>query len=328
MSDSDDNAYSDYLGNRRAALQKKRQPVRVCESDDSDDDFDTSGPSPMRKKTRETQLFPDDSDDDECVEVEKETYSQKVRHEIDDVEEAYRRSIYKRETVIHAPVEKNNVISGLLKICEGWDEAAKSGAQPEVEDVKDDSDADESSIAAENFPVTVVILDCESHGNDMKSRHDIFLESTFSEIRRIYATKWGCPVSCVVFSHNGKTIDTYTTPQSLGWRPMTLPHPLIEASKEAGEPAEVFTIENSPDSFTIKVLLASRRKPVQVEAAKDTTIQEILQKVIDAFVEDKEENIPSIESMKVVFDNERIKDVNITCEQLDLEDDDCIEVYF
>lgn len=87
MSDSDDNAYSDYLGNRRAALQKKRQPVRVCESDDSDDDFDTSGPSPMRKKTRETQLFPDDSDDDECVEVEKETYSQKVRHEIDDVEE-------------------------------------------------------------------------------------------------------------------------------------------------------------------------------------------------------------------------------------------------
>lgn len=109
---------------------------------------------------------------------------------------------------------------------------------------------------------------------------------------------------------------------------MTLPHPLIEASKEAGEPAEVFTIENSPDSFTIKVLLASRRKPVQVEAAKDTTIQEILQKVIDAFVEDKEENIPSIESMKVVFDNERIKDVNITCEQLDLEDDDCIEVYF
>ena len=90
MSDSDDNLDDDYLERRRVALQKKRQPVRVYESD-SDDDF-PSKKKLVAKRQREIEESKD-SDDDSFVE-KPDRRGEHQKHRIEDVEGG---SVYKHK---------------------------------------------------------------------------------------------------------------------------------------------------------------------------------------------------------------------------------------
>ncbi|EFO98494.1 hypothetical protein GCK72_010052 [Caenorhabditis remanei] len=322
MSDSDDNLDDDYLERRRVALQKKRQPVRVYESD-SDDDF-PSKKKLVAKRQREIEESKD-SDDDSFVE-KPDRRGEHQKHRIEDVEGEYRRKIFRTDTVIHVQNEKNDALGKAMRLAEKMCHS-KSTESPErvIDQPEDPAD---SSIVAASFPVTVTIVDCVSRlsSTGLINKHDLPLTSTFSEIRNGLAEKWKCRVDEVTLTYNGKVIGDSETLRDIGMSPLQMPQPKVEAFKEEKKAPEVFTVEGTPDHITIKAQLKDRKKPIHIEVLKETTVEEMMQKVINVLSEGGEKCIPTIETMKVMFDDEYCINTQ-TCEELGLEEADCIDIY-
>lgn len=333
MSDSDSDTYTDYLKSRQAALQKKRPTVK-CDESDSDDDF--CGVQPIVKKRREVVQLVEEEEEEQESFVEPGTHDQHLKNKMDEMEErefceitlilpksicsVYRKQLFSKAEYMINSKSTDNVLTKSLKMCDNMD------GDEEEKDVEEVSEADTSACKTV-IPATIEVLDCEI-SKDGRQRHEVPLNASFFEVRKALAATWKCGLDEVVLTYLGNTITAQATPRTLGIRPLQIPLPVIEAfKKEAVAPREVFTIENSPDYITLKVQLQNRKKPVHVQARPMMTILQIKQRLLEALIEEKEANIPTLEQMKVMFDDEYINDDDETCESLGLEEADCLDIY-
>lgn len=335
MSDSDDdNTYSNYLESRRAACLKKRQPVQTCDSDSDDDDFPAKRAAVTRKVSKGQEAGAGGYSDDDSILDCDQKHDEVVSKRLDNFEDEYRRKIFdSKDSVIHVHNEKNDALMKTLRKVDAC-------CDPELEEelTKKEKKPDLSILEEESTLVTFIIMDCESRLTDSgtRNRRDVDLNSTFFEIRKELAEKWKCRVNEVSLTYEGRKVVESDTPKTLGFVATQLPLPHIQAAKEqfveiADGPSspKVVIIETISDAITIKVQLKNRKKPVHIQLLGENTVEDIMQKVIEALTAAGEpaDKIPPIGDMKAMFDDEYC-DNSQTCKDLGLEDADCIDIYY
>ncbi|UMM23428.1 hypothetical protein L5515_004154 [Caenorhabditis briggsae] len=322
MSDSDDNTYDDYLESRRAAIQKKRKPVAVYESD-SDDDFPVKKTEP-NKKMRSYE--PNGDSDDDSIFEEVRNHDEVMTDKLDNLEEEYRRELTNsKHSVLHVQGTTNDYLTKTMEKVGAFLEPEK---QIEIEDICIDK-ADTSSTQKESTTVRVVINDCESRISKRNCR-DMDIHSTFAEVRKELSLKWMCHFNEVHLMYNGNRIGD-VTPHELGIVPFQVPLPEFDAIREEKErpsnviSPKVITIETVSDAISIKVQMKNRKKPIHLSVTEETTVEDIMKKVIESLAGDA--SIPSLSKMKAMFDDEYCENSQ-TCKDLGLEDADCIDIYY
>uniref|UniRef100_A0A1I7T2G3 Ubiquitin-like domain-containing protein n=1 Tax=Caenorhabditis tropicalis TaxID=1561998 RepID=A0A1I7T2G3_9PELO len=333
----DDNAYGNYLQSRRAVINKNRQPVRTYESD-SDDDFADDKTSKIKRKRADSSF--DESDEESSV-INVETHQDCFKVIMDHAEEEYTRKICHNEGLIHVrSIERNDALMKAIQVVKDMEhdvEVAEVEEPGEVVTIPEEKEETaDMSVDTLVFAVSVVIVDCESclKNTEARLRREVPLESTFIEVRRELADKWKCRPDQVILTCNDTTIDMKTTPKDLGLFPLQVPQRILatkkggeELSRPPAEHTEVITVDTD-GSITIKVQIQSRRKPMHVKVSEETTVQELKQKIIDAMIEEGVDEIPSIETMKMMFDDEYLLNMDETCESIGLEDADCVDIYY
>ncbi|ULU00769.1 hypothetical protein L5515_004154 [Caenorhabditis briggsae] len=71
--------------------------------------------------------------------------------------------------------------------------------------------------------------------------------------------------------------------------------------------------------------MKNRKKPIHLSVTEETTVEDIMKKVIESLAGDA--SIPSLSKMKAMFDDEYCENSQ-TCKDLGLEDADCIDIYY
>ncbi|EGT52074.1 hypothetical protein CAEBREN_29106 [Caenorhabditis brenneri] len=343
MSDSDDdNVYSDYLTNRRVTVQRNRQAVATYESD-SDDDLAFLGKGSAPKRKREDDILADSDEEESFVTKVVETHNQKFKNKMDDLEEEYRKNVFNdNDGMIRvSTMDRNDALSNVIKTVQTLNRQTKTSTSAAGEEEEVEQEKDEEVVVADvstgSFPVSLIIMDYECKGGDIRNRRELPLNSTFYEVRKEYAQKWNCRVDLVNLTYNGVKIEDQTTPKDLGFRPLEVPE-RIDANKLGGADGvfekspspttEVMNVDNETDYITLKVQLKNRRKPVHIKATDDTTIHDLKERIIQALTAQGENKIPTTDKMKVMFDDEYLTDMNQTCKEIGLEDADCVDIFF
>lgn len=344
MSDSDDdNVYSDYLTNRRVTVQRNRQAVATYDSD-SDDDLAFLGKASAPKRKREEDVLADSDEEESFVTKVVETHNQQFKNKMDDLEEEYRKNVFNdNDGMIRVnTMDRNDALSNVMKTVQTLNKQTKTSTSSAAEEEEDEQEKDTEEVVVADmstglFPVTLLIMDYECKGSDIRNRRELPLNSTFYEVRREYAQKWNCRVDQVNLTYKGVKIEDKTTPKDLGFRPLEVPE-RIDANKLGGPegvfekspspPAEVINVDNETDYITLKVQVKNRRKPVHIKATDDTTIQDLKDRIVQALTAHGDTKIPSTDKMKVMFDDEYLTDMNQTCKEIGLEDADCVDIFF
>uniref|UniRef100_A0A8R1DYY1 Ubiquitin-like domain-containing protein n=1 Tax=Caenorhabditis japonica TaxID=281687 RepID=A0A8R1DYY1_CAEJA len=183
----------------------------------------------------------------------------------------------------------------------------------------------------DEIPVTVSVLDCEVT-KEIK-RHELQSTSTFEEIRRQYANLWKCGLASVIITHKGETVPKDCTPKDLGFRPMQIPNPKLEIYRKSdtenggGLNGGIITVESTPDYFIVKAQFKNRKKPVLIKVQDETTVGKIKELILEQLEEEKEPEIPRIEAMRVIFDDEYLTDDSATCQDIGIENEDCLDIH-
>uniref|UniRef100_A0A8R1DP46 CBM_48 domain-containing protein n=1 Tax=Caenorhabditis japonica TaxID=281687 RepID=A0A8R1DP46_CAEJA len=123
MSDSDDgdNAYTDYLESRRAALLKKKRPQKVYQSDSDGSDDDDFTFTTRRSDLKRRKDDEDDEEDESLLEEDVvESHDQHLKNKIDEMKEEYRRTLFSRgSSVVPCTSEMpETVLTKTMKMCE------------------------------------------------------------------------------------------------------------------------------------------------------------------------------------------------------------------
>ncbi|CAI4228973.1 unnamed protein product [Auanema sp. JU1783] len=321
-SSSDDDFYQNLT---KTMKRKVTNGFGINDDATGDDSFskytDAIISEPVQKRSKEV-VIDEDTDDDEVsyesqniqqiLEAKSKIYeanarakaiAEKVSKNPIQTSIAGRTRAARRLTPTHKEIE----IASQLQLLESLDAQVKACTHTCKVDTSNRYITEVPVVEEEDDCVHFLIknLETPSEASDYRSWK---MNDPISLLRREYSVKWGCNIKEVVITCKNLPLQDSDTPVSLK---MPNEVQLINVFRVGLEK------KKDPNKITVKCLQADKR-PVEIEFSKSSKFSSIKTLI--------QEKLKLAVITKLVFDSAQVHD-DETPEELDMENDDCLEVY-